>query len=157
MATLGGSLQSVRTEINELLGITSLQTASNNHTESIMREIEKNVAELKGAVYKSLYNAYGPRTPTRSKKDEKKDKEKYNYEDKMPTTDDIESAFEKTMGQFSDKEDMPIAISPDGKMEPMGKGDGSDDERPEPKVSLPENSAGDSPHTMSFIPNFIAI
>ena len=68
----------------------------------------------------------------------KKDKEKYNYDDKMPTTDDIESAFEKTMGQFSDKEDMPIAISPDGKMEPMGKGDGSDDERPEPKVSLPE-------------------
>ena len=59
-------------------------------------------------------------------------------EEKMHTTDDIESAFEKTMGQFSDKEDMPIAISPDGKMEPMGKGDGSDDERPEPKVSLPE-------------------
>jgi len=56
----------------------------------------------------------------------------------IPTTDDIESAFEKMMGQFSDKEDMPIAISPDGKMEPMGKGDGSDDERPEPKVSLPE-------------------
>ena len=76
MATLGGSLQSVRTEINELLGITSLQTASNNHTESIMREIERNVAELKGAVYKSLYNAYWPKTPTRSKKDEKKDKDR---------------------------------------------------------------------------------
>ena len=41
-----------------------------------MREIEKNVAELKGAVYKSLYNAYGPKTPTRSKKDEKKDKDR---------------------------------------------------------------------------------
>lgn len=74
MATLSASLQSLRTEIDEILGIELLQTASNVHTEIIMRDLEKRVAELKGAVYKSLYNAYGPKTPRRSEKDEKKDK-----------------------------------------------------------------------------------
>ena len=59
MATLSGSLQNLQTEINELLGIASLQTASNLETEALMREMEKNVSDLKAAVYKHLYRAYG--------------------------------------------------------------------------------------------------
>jgi surface polysaccharide O-acyltransferase-like enzyme len=59
MATLSAQLQSLRTEIDEILGIATLQTASNLETESLMREISKNIADFRGAVYKSLYNAYG--------------------------------------------------------------------------------------------------
>ena len=59
MATLSAQLQSLRTEIDEILGLSSLQTASNLETETLMREIEKNLADFRGAVYKSLYNAYG--------------------------------------------------------------------------------------------------
>jgi len=59
MATLSAQLQNLQTEINELLGIASLQTASNIETEVLMRELEKNVSDLKAAVYKHLYRAYG--------------------------------------------------------------------------------------------------
>jgi len=59
MSTLHRSLETVQTEIRELLGISTLQTASNLETESHMREIEKNIADLKAAVYKNLYRAYG--------------------------------------------------------------------------------------------------
>ena len=67
MATLSASLQSLRTEIDEILGLVSLQAASNLETETLMRELEKNISDLKGAVYKSLYNAYG-RTITRKER-----------------------------------------------------------------------------------------
>ena len=53
----------------------------------------------------------------------------------MPTTDDIEAAFDKTMGQFSDKE-IPVTIGKDGSMSKINPDDG--DEKPDPKVSLPE-------------------
>lgn len=53
----------------------------------------------------------------------------------MPTTDDIEAAFDKTMGQFSDKE-IPVTIGKDGSMSKINPDDG--DEKPAPKVSLPE-------------------
>ena len=67
MATLSASLQSMRTEIDEILGLVSLQAASNLETETLMKELEKNLSDLKGAVYKSLYNAYG-RTITRKER-----------------------------------------------------------------------------------------
>jgi len=87
MATLSGSLQNLRTEIDELLGISSLQTASNIETEIIMRELEKKVSELKGAVYKSLYKAYG-HTNTASgavvKSEEKQDDKKKSKGFRLP-------------------------------------------------------------------------
>ena len=82
MATLSGSLQSLRTEIDELLGIPSLQTASNIETEILMRELEKNVSDLKAAVYKHLYRAYGHTNTAASAvvaKNEKKEVQKKGF------------------------------------------------------------------------------
>tara|TARA_Y100001973_G_C5207802_1_gene342923 strand:+ start:8464 stop:8721 length:258 start_codon:yes stop_codon:yes gene_type:complete len=74
MATLSGSLQELRTEIDLILGLDSLQAASNTETEMLMREIEKKFSDFKGAVYKSLYRAYGSTRSEKGKKDEKKNK-----------------------------------------------------------------------------------
>jgi len=81
MATLGRSLQNLRTEIDELMGITSLQTASNIETEALMRELEKNVADLKASVYKHLYKAYGHTNTASSSvaKNEKKEEKKRGF------------------------------------------------------------------------------
>ncbi len=72
MATLSAQLQSLRTEIDEILGISALQTASNLETEALMREIEKNLADFRGAVYKSLYNAYGRSLTSSDRKKKRK-------------------------------------------------------------------------------------
>ena len=88
MPTLSGSLQSLRTEIDELLGIASLQTASNLETETLMRELEKKVTELKGAVYKNLYRAYGhtnkPASNVVVKSEKKEDDKKKNKGFRLP-------------------------------------------------------------------------
>jgi hypothetical protein len=88
MATLAGSLQSLRTEIDELLGISTLQTASNLETEILMRELEKKVSELKGAVYKNLYKAYGhsnkPTSTAVVKSEEKQDDKKKSKGFRLP-------------------------------------------------------------------------
>tara|TARA_R110002110_G_C12904762_1_gene665397 strand:+ start:138 stop:422 length:285 start_codon:yes stop_codon:yes gene_type:complete len=88
MSTLHRSLEAVQTEIRELLGISTLQTASNLETESYMREIEKNIADLKGAVYKSLYKAYGhsnkPASTAVVKSEEKQDDKKKSKGFRLP-------------------------------------------------------------------------
>ena len=87
MSTLHRSLETVQTEIRELLGISTLQTASNLETESYMREIEKNVADLKAAVYKNLYRAYGHpngETTAITKSENKEDVKKKNKGFRFP-------------------------------------------------------------------------
>ena len=88
MATLSAQLQSLRTEIDEILGLSSLQTASNLETETLMREIEKNLADFRGAVYKSLYKAYGhsnkPASTAVVKSEEKQDDKKKDKGFRLP-------------------------------------------------------------------------
>ena len=87
MSTLHRSLEAVQTEIRELLGISTLQTASNLETESHMREIEKNIADLKAAVYKNLYRAYGHpngETTAITKSEKKEDDKKKNKGFRFP-------------------------------------------------------------------------
>ena len=88
MATLSAQLQSLRTEIDEILGISALQTASNLETETLMREIEKNLADFRGAVYKSLYKAYGhsnkPASTAVVKSEEKQDDKKKSKGFRLP-------------------------------------------------------------------------
>jgi hypothetical protein len=88
MATLSAQLQSLRTEIDEILGLSSLQTASNLETETLMREIEKNLADFRGAVYKSLYKAYGhsnkPASTAVVKSEEKQDDKKKSKGFRLP-------------------------------------------------------------------------
>jgi len=61
--------------------------------------------------------------------------DEYGMGEGIPTTDDIEAAFDKSMGQFSDKE-IPVTIGKDGSMAKINPDD--EDEKPEPTVSLPE-------------------
>ena len=88
MATLSAQLQSLRTEIDEILGLSSLQTASNLETETLMREIEKNLADFRGTVYKSLYKAYGhsnkPASTAVVKSEEKQDDKKKSKGFRLP-------------------------------------------------------------------------
>jgi len=71
MSRLSARLQSLQTEINEMLGLSSLQTASNIETDSLVTQLEKDVSELKAAVYKHLYKSYGvPETKVKTSSEE---------------------------------------------------------------------------------------